>query len=336
MEQSGTAAVPVARRVTLKDVAKAAGVSHQTVSRAINGKGEIDPETQRRVLDVARELRYRPSRYARGLVRPEVLTIGLVVPDVVNPFYPEFIAGVIEAASGRDWQVVVASSENDPVRELSLLRSLGRQVDALVGYLLQADQELEPYVGGLPLVVVDRVEESQTYAVVRIDTEAGLRAGLEHLIERGHRHIGVIECFSPCDPGLRRRTFLDVAHAHRLPVDEDWVVDGDESIAGGGAAFEKLRAAHPDLTAVLAFNDVVGIGVFQAARRLGVAVPTDCALIGFDGLSIGELLEPPLTTVYLDKRRLGELAVHQLARLLAGELPPPVTLGTRLLVRGTT
>jgi LacI family transcriptional regulator len=336
VETNGRISPAAVRRVTLKDVARAAGVSHQTVSRAINSKGEIDPETQRRVLDIARELHYRPSRYARGLVRPEVLTIGLVVPDVVNPFYPEFIAGVIKAAASRDWQVVVASTEDDPLHALTMLRSLGRQVDALVGYLPHSDEELEPYVAGLPLVILDRGADSQTYALVRIDTEAGLRAGLEHLIERGHRRIGLIDCVSSCDPAIRRLTYLDVARTHGLPVDEGWVVVDEQSMAGGASGFESLRTAHPDLTAVMAFNDIVAIGAFQAARRLGVAVPGECALVGFDGLTIGELLEPPLTTLHLDKRRLGELAVHQLDRLLAGELPAPVMLRPQLLVRGTT
>jgi LacI family transcriptional regulator len=336
VEQNGTTSARAGRRVTLRDVAAAAGVSHQTVSRAINGKGEIDPETQRRVLDVARELRYRPSRFGRGLVRPDVMTIGLVVPDVVNPFYPEFIAGVIEAAGGRGWQVVVASTENDPPNELALVRSLGRQVDALVGYFTHTDEELEPYVAGVPLVIVDRGLDSPIHAVVRIDTEAGLRAGLAHLIERGHRRIGMIDCPSTCDPVVRRRTFLDVVHTRALPVDEQWIIVAEHSMAGGGAAFETLLARHPDATAVLAFNDLVAIGAFQAARRLGVAIPADCALVGFDGLSIGELLDPPLTTIHLDKRRIGELAVHQLDQLLADELPPPAMITPHLLVRGTT
>ena len=336
MEQNGTTSARASRRVTLRDVARAAGVSHQTVSRAINGKGEIDPETQRRVLDVARELRYRPSRFGRGLVRPDVMTIGLVVPDVVNPFYPEFIAGVIEAAGGRGWQVVVASTENDPPNELALVRSLGRQVDALVGYFTHTDEELEPYVAGVPLVIVDRGLDSPTHAIVRLDTEAGIRAGLAHLIERGHRRIGLLDCPSACDPVVRRRTFLDVARTQGLPVDEQWIIATEQSMVGGGAAFETLRARHPDATAVLAFNDLVAIGAFQAARRLGVAIPADCALVGFDGLSIGELLDPPLTTIHLDKRRIGELAVHQLDQLLSDELPPPAMVTPHLLVRGTT
>jgi LacI family transcriptional regulator len=317
-------------------VAEAAGVSHQTVSRAINGKGEIDPETQRRVLDVARQLRYRPSRFARGLVRPEVVTVGLIVPDVVNPFFPEFMAGVFTAADQRDWQVLVASTENTRPRELTLVRSLGRQVDALVCYVSHSDAELEPYVGSVPLVIVDRGMDSSTHALVEVDTAAGIRAGMRHLIDRGHRRIGMIDCEPICDPLVRRRVFAEVAKEHALPIDDHWRVVGEQTLDGGAAAFEALHAAHTDLTAVFAFNDIVGIGALRAARRLGIGVPDDCALVGYDGLSVTDLVDPPLTTLYLDKRRLGELAVHQVDQLLAGELPPRAVLAPRLNVRGTT
>nr|WP_286259735.1 LacI family DNA-binding transcriptional regulator [Streptomyces graminofaciens] len=328
--------VRTVKRVTLRDVAQAAGVSHQTVSRAINGKGEIDPGTQQRVLDVARQLRYRPSRFGRGLVRPDVVSVGLIVPDVVNPFFPEFVAGVIAAADERDWQVLVASTENDRSRELALVRSLGQQVDALVGYISHPDAQLEPYVGTVPLVLVDRGLDSSNHALVHIDTAAGIRAGMQHLIDRGHRRIGMIDCECVSAPMLRRRTFLEVVGEHALPVDEGWVVMGEQSPAGGAAAFEALYAARPDLTAVVAFNDLVAIGALRAARRLGVQVPEDCALVGYDGLSVVDLVDPPLTTLHLDKRRLGELAIHQVDQLLAGELPPPIVLTPSLTVRGTT
>ncbi|AYC36228.1 MULTISPECIES: LacI family DNA-binding transcriptional regulator [Streptomyces] len=325
-----------AKRVTLRDVAEAAGVSHQTVSRAINGKGEIDPATQQRVLDVAKRMRYRPSRFGRGLSRPDVVSVGLIVPDVVNPFFPEFVAGVIAAADARDWQVLVASTENDRSRELALLRSLGQQVDALVGYVTHTDAEIEPYVGTMPLVVVDRGMESANHAVVQIDTAPAIRAGMQHLIDRGHRRIGMIDCECRSAPMVRHRTFLDVVGEHDLPVDEGWIVLGEQSPDGGAAAFEALHAAHPDLTAVIAFNDLVAIGALRGARRAGVHVPDDCALVGYDGLSVVDLVDPPLTTLHIDKRRLGELAIHQVDQLLAGELPPPIVLTPTLKVRGTT
>ncbi|GHE69537.1 LacI family DNA-binding transcriptional regulator [Streptomyces capitiformicae] len=281
-------------------------------------------------------MRYRPSRFGRGLVRPDVVSVGLIVPDVVNPFFPEFVAGVIAAADERDWQVLVASTENDRSRELTLVRSLGQQVDALVGYISHPDAQLEPYVGTVPLVLVDRGLDSSNHAVVHIDTAAGIRAGMQHLIDRGHRRIGMIDCECVSAPMVRRRTFLEVVGEHALPVDEGWVVMGEQSPAGGAAAFEALYAARPDLTAVVAFNDLVAIGALRAARRLGVQVPGDCALVGYDGLSVVDLVDPPLTTLHLDKRRLGELAIHQVDQLLAGELPPPIVLTPSLNVRGTT
>jgi LacI family transcriptional regulator len=232
--------------------------------------------------------------------------------------------------------VLVASTENDRSRELALVRSLGQQVDALVGYISHPDAQLEPYAGSVPLVLVDRGLDSSQHALVHIDTAAGIRAGMRHLIDRGHRRIGMIDCACVNAPMLRRSTFLDVVGEHALPVDEDWIVMGEQSPDGGAAAFEALHAARPDLTAVVAFNDLVAIGALRAARRLGVQVPDDCALIGYDGLSVVDLVDPPLTTLHLDKRRLGELAVHQVDRLLAGEQPPPIVLTPSLRVRGTT
>jgi LacI family transcriptional regulator len=325
----------VPKRATLKDVARLAGVSHQTVSRAVNGKGEIDPETRRRVLDAARQLSYRPSRFARGLVRPDLITIGLMVPDVVNPFFPEFIAGVIEAADSRNWQVLIGSTENDRARELPMIRSLGGQVDALVGYLSHSDAELSPYVAGVPVVVVDRDQQPSAYATVRVDVTVGIRRAIDHLVERGHRRIGMIDCPSICDPLVRRQTFLALAGEYGLPIDQGWIATGEQSVAGGGTAFDALRTAHPDLTAVFAFNDMVAIGALRSARHQGIRVPDDCALLGFDGLSIGELLDPPLTTVHIDKRQLGELAVRQVAELLAGRVTTPAVLTPNLVVRGT-
>ena len=317
-------------------MAKAAGVSHQTVSRAINDKGEIDPETRRRVLDAARELRYRPSRFARGLVRPDVITVGLIVQDVVNPFYPEVMAGVIEAAETKGWQVVVGSTQNDRDNELALVRSLGRQVDALIGFLSHSDAELAPYLEGVPLVFMDRHQKT-SHGVVDVDIETGVRQGIQHLVDRGHQRIGMIDCpWEDEDELSRRDCFLATAEELGLPIDQTWIVSGEESMASGEAAFAELRAKHPDLSAVFAYNDLVAIGAHRAARRLGVAVPQDCALLGFDGLSIGELLDPPLTTLRIDKRRMGELAVDQVDGLLAGTAVAQALLPAELVIRGTT
>ena len=334
-EQEQDSAAPSAgKRATLRDVARLAGVSHQTVSRAVNDKGEIDPETRRRVLEAARQLSYRPSRFARGLVRPGTTTVGLIVSDVVNPFFPELIAGVLEAAEQRGWQVLVASTQDDPEREPQLLRSLAGQVDALIAYLFQPDDVVAAAVEGVPLVVMSRRARDATFGAVDIDLETGVRAAVRHLVARGHHRIGMIDCPAAADPA-RRAIFLAEAAEQGLPVAADALAGVEQSMAGGAAGFEQLHAARPDLTAVFTFNDLVALGAYRAARRLGLAIPGDVAVLGFDGLNLGELLDPPLTTIAIDKRRMGELAVAQVQRLLAGGSPQLALLETELLIRGS-
>ncbi|GLY04371.1 LacI family transcriptional regulator [Actinoplanes sp. NBRC 101535] len=324
-----------ARRVTLRDVARVAGVSHQTVSRAINDKGEIDPETRRRVLDAARQLRYRPSRFGRGLVRPATTTVGLVVANVVNPFYPEIIAGVIDAAESRGWKTLISTTQYNADREPALLRSLSDQVDALICYLYQPDDVVAAAIEGVPLVLMSRRPQDPAFAAVDIDIRTGMQAAVSHLLARGHRHIGMIDCPDARDPA-RKEQFLAVAAEHGIPVAADAVASVHQSVAGGEEGLEQLRRDRPDLTAVLSFNDLVAMGAHRAARRQGLAIPGDLALVGFDGLTMGEFLEPPLTTIDIDKRQMGELAVAQVEHLLAGTVPPPALVRPELLIRAST
>jgi LacI family transcriptional regulator len=308
-------------RATIEDVARLAGVSRQTVSRAVNDMPEITPSTKQRVLEAVRALGYRPSRFARGLVKQDTTTVGLIISDLVNPFFPEVAAGVLAAAENRGWHVVVCDTQYRLDRELAALNVLAHQADAIVGYLGSPDDLLERHAAGVPLVLLERLSASPWLGSVGIDIEGGVRAGMRHLVSSGHAKIGMLDGAPYPAQGGRRGYFLSVARELGLPIDQSWVCTCEQSVTGGADAMELLLTEHADLTAVFAFNDLVAVGAVRAARRHGREVPEDCAVLGFDGLQLGELIDPPLTTLHIDKRRLGELAVEQVALILADQAP---------------
>jgi LacI family transcriptional regulator len=310
-----------AGRATIHDVAGLAGVSRQTVSRAINDKGEIDPETKERVLQAARTLDYRPSRFARGLRQRGAVTVGLVISHLTNPYFPEVAAGVLEVAKERGWQVVVAESRGSNDAELEALDTLSHQVDAIVGYFDSSDDVLAEHLPGLPLILLERGPEQTRFGSVGIDVTDGMRQAVAHLVAQGHERIGMLDGAPADNPSVRRLAFLDQIHAHHLPVDEGWVSWSSHDVAGGEAAMADLLDAHPRLTAVVGFNDLIAVGAIRTAQQRSLRIPDDIAVIGFDGLTLGELISPALTSVRIDKGQVGRLAVDQVARMLAGQTP---------------
>ncbi|MFE9613987.1 LacI family DNA-binding transcriptional regulator [Streptomyces sp. NPDC006012] len=320
------------RRVTIHDVARAAGVSRQTVSRALNDKGEIERSTKQRVLDAALALGYRPSRFARGLVRQDTITVGLVIPDLLNPFFTEVAHAALEAARSRGWHVVVYDTADSAQEEFGTLQVIASQVDAVVGYFSRSEGEIEQLARGLPVVLIDREGDTERFSSIRIDGRDGVKAAISYLVEAGHRHIGMLDHAARAQPSGRHAWFADAMAACGLG--DGPVCRADQSVEGGDAALERLLAEHPEVTAVFTFNDVIAIGALRGARRIGRSVPRDLAVIGFDGVGLGALVEPQLSSVALDTRRLGVLAVEQAARLLTGSDPlSPEDLVTRAELR---
>jgi len=319
------------KRVTIRDVAIAAGVSYQTVSRALNDKPEIDATTKERVLDAARELGFRPSRFARALVRQDTTSVGLVIPDLMNPFFTEVASAALEAARKRGWHVVVYDTAGDGEQELGTLEVIGSQVDAIVGYLNAPADVVARYTGGIPVVYIGRESAGASFGSIRVDGEAGIHAAVAHLVAGGRRRIGMLD-HEHAAPSVRRRWYLDAMRAHGL---SGWVIGAVQSVEGGEIGVAALLDAHPDLDGLLTYNDVIAIGAVRRARMLGRRVPQDCAVIGFDGVQIGSLVEPPLSSVRIDTRQLGALAVEQVATLLAGATPEVTTITGTLVLRGT-
>ena len=335
--QAGRADQPLTRvkRATIEDVARLSGVSRQTVSRAVNDKPEIDAETKRRVLEAARTLNYRPSRFARGLIRQDTITLGLVISDIGNPFFPELASGVLRAAQARDWQVVLYDTGDSAERELRTLTSLADQADVGAGFLHSAAGLEHARRLGVPFAVLDAGWDHGRSPGVGTDFAAGVRQAVEHLAARGHRRIGMID--GAGDPlNARRVSFLTVTRELGLDVDESRVEDTACSMEGGVAGMHRLLDRKPDTTAVFTYNDILAVGALRALHSRGVRVPEDCAVVGFDGLPLGELVEPPITSVYVDIQRMGELAVDAAAALLAGQAPEPAVMQPVLRVRSSS
>ncbi len=318
--------------MTIRDVAASAGVSYQTVSRALNDKGEIDAGTKQRVLDTARELGYRPSRFARGLVRQDTTSVGLVIPDLMNPFFTEVASAALEAARRQDWHVVVYDTADDPEQELSTLSVIGSQVDAIVGYLSQPDDVIDQYTSGIPVVYIGRAPGLQRFGAIEVDGEDGVHAAIAHLAGLGRRHIGMLDHESHHGPSKRQHWYIDAMREHGLPTR---VVGSAQSIEGGQQAMAELLDQDPAVDAIFTYNDVIAIGAMRTARSRGRRVPEDCAVIGFDGLQIGTLVEPQLSSVRIDTRQLGVMAIEQVARLLGGVSPEVTTIKADLLLRGS-
>lgn len=295
----------MAKRVTILDVAAEAGVSRQTVTRAMNGTGRISEATRRKVLDAAERLGYRPSRFARSLVtREKTPAMGFVVASFRNPYYTDLAATLLEAAADRGWQITLASTERGMDEALA---RLAPQVDVIVGHLTGTDAHLRQVCGGLPVVRLESEFPSEApptpgVHVVGADLKAGVEEAVSVLRERGAQTFGMVDSANfkrhyGGDAISPRRRWFEQA----VGDDLTGVIVGDESISGGGRAFAELMERHPGTDAVLMFNDLMALGAVQSAHHLGIDVPRHVSIVGVDGLALGGAVEPPLTSIAIDR-----------------------------------
>jgi len=338
------------RRSTIADVARAAGVSKAAVSFAFNTPERLSAETVLRIREIATSLEYRPDPVARMLAQRRTWTIGILTPqglDVIftNPYFGEFSAGVATAAEAAGLAIQFISPLHG-----SLTRAVDRaSVDGIITVGLGADH---PEVGqirrsGIPFVVVDSTALPDEPAI-EVDDEGGARLAAEHLVGLGHRAFLVIGIEPPsATSGLepagvtarRLRGYNAGVASAGLQLTEADMVVGPASMEGGTDAFRRAWAAGARPTAVLVMSDAMAIGAMRAARDLGLRVPEDVSIVGYDDVDVAQFTDPPLTTVHQPIRRKGEEAVRL---LLAGgrhrdegSLEQQL-LETHLVVRGTT
>ena len=337
-------------RPRIADVAREAGVSKTAVSFAFNSPGRLATGTADRIRQVAEELGYTPHPVARMLSQRETRTIGILTPQALsvifsNPFFGEFSEGVAVAAEASGYALSFISPMHG-----SLTSAMGRAtVDGVVAIgLSEGHPELDGIRrAGVPIVMVDSTA-LPNHGAVDVDDVGGARSAADHIIGLGHRDVLIVGV-EPAAPvtsldlhsvtGRRLRGYRQAFESVGVDIPDERVVVGPASIDGGIAAFEAdWRGGHRP-TAVLAMSDAMAIGVMRAVRELGLSVPADISVVGFDDVDLAQHVDPPLTTVHQPIRRKGEEAVRVLLTEVARHdqgRPEHQLLPTRLLIRGST
>ena len=307
--------------VTIADVAREAGVSRQTVSRVLNNKGEIRQETYLRVREVIDRLGYRPSTLARGLATRRTLTIGLIVPDIANPFFADISRGADDAVHEAGFSLLLCNSVEDPEREVELLRTLEqRSVDGVLvcSSRLPEDQLIDLTRRHPAAVLINRCAPDS--CSVCVDDAVGAGLLVRHLLSRGRRTIACL-AGSPASysSSERVRGFVEALVAAGENPDSHPVVRSvPHDIEGGYHAALTLLSQRPDVDAIVCHNDLVAAGVLRACAELSRRVPDDVAVAGADDILLASLITPALTTVRSDRHALGMLAAQMLFEHLNG------------------
>lgn len=333
---------------TVRDVAALAGVSISTVSRALSAPGMVSETTRERVEQAAKKLDYRPNPTARGLRVGRTTTLGLLIPDLENPFFASITKAVQSRARTSGYAVFVADSDEDAGQELELVSMLAAQVDGLVlASPRSSDISLLAAVDGRPAVLLNR--EVDGLASLAVDNVGGVRQSLSHLKALGHRTVAAVSGPAGSWSGAERHRGVESA-GRELGVEVVDVGHFRPTFSGGVAAADLVVASGA--TAVLTYNDLQALGVVDRLRHRGLQVPRDLSVVGFDDVSVATLVSPALTTVRIPLAALGRGAVDLLVEQLDGDAgddlrgdvdlvdegapPPRPRLPVELVVRGTT
>lgn len=326
--------------VTVHDVARAAGVSISTVSRALASPERVAAETRDRVTRIATELGYRPNQAASGLRMGRTHAVGLLVPDLENPYFATVTKAVQARARAEGYEVFVADSDEDPDVEAELIGALASRTDGLlVASPRSDDAELRAALVGVTAVLANRElaggsgAESPEIPCVSVDDADGVAQVLGHLYALGHRKVGVAAGPSSSWSGGRRVAGLKAAAEQR---DVELVELGafQPYFAGGTQAADYALASG--VTAVVAFNDLMALGILDRLRHRGVDVPGEMSVVGFDDVQLATLVSPALTTVHAPLARLGRRAVDLLLARLRGGTSASSQLPVELTIRGST
>ena len=329
------------RQPSIKDIARLARVSHPTVSRALQNSPLVNAKTAEKIRKIAKESGYRASAVARGLVTRRTRTIGLVVTTVADPFTSEVVTGIEQTANDHGYCVFLADSNADPDRERKIVQSFAEQrVDGIIVTSSRVGALYLPLLSEMmvPIVLVNDQHPGAFVHSVMICNQEGSRAVADHLVGLGHRRIAYIgDQFGYQSDTERFAGYREALNAAAIPFLPELVVRGDGKPEAAMRAMDELLALKDPPTAVCCYNDMSALGAMRSIHMQGLRVPEDISIAGFDDLFVASYTQPPLTTVRQPMRRMGQLAMENLIKLMSGqESVVRIKINAELIVREST
>ena len=327
--------VKAGRRITMNDIAHRAGVSLGTVSHVINGNVPVRDEVRARVQKEIDELGYQPNHLSRALRTNRTNLIGMDIPDITNPFFPSVVRGVEDVAFGSSYRLLLCNADNDPAKELAYLNDLRSFMPAGIILIPSNDHKIV-HTDDYPMVCIDRRPlDWKGDSVTTENAKGGYSAG-KHLAQLGHKTVGIIRGpKNVATAGERVRGFLKALHEHNIKVPPEYIQEGIFNQESGHTCAMRLLRLIPRPTAIFAASDLMAVGVLFAIKACKLRCPDDLSLVGFDGLTFTELMEPALTSVVQPSYQLGHAAAQLLLERIKGHNKGPqhIVLKTELRIR---
>jgi len=319
-------------RPTIYDIARLAGVSTATVSKVFNQTGNISEKTRRRILEISRELNYQPNVLASALNGKKTFSLGLLIPDMVNPFFAELARNVEDRAQELGFNLIICNTDNDMKKEVKYIQLLRQKsVDGIiVATGVRNDEFLKELIDqNVPVALVAREMSVLATSTVLVDDFAGGYNATRHLIDLGHKRIAVIaESMSVSSSKERVRGYRHALEEAGLDYAEELVAASDFSIESGRETAQAILRQAERPTAIFACNDLLAIGAMQAAKELGIRVPEELSVVGFDNTILASITDPPMTTVAQPIRAMG----HQVVDLIVSEINETSTVKQRVVL----
>ncbi|ACL69215.1 LacI family DNA-binding transcriptional regulator [Halothermothrix orenii] len=329
--------------VTIKDIAKKANVSVTTVSRVLNNKPDVSEKTKSKILKIINELGYNPNGVARGLVLNRTHTIGLIIPDIRNPFFPEVARGIEDKAKEYGYSVIYCNTDNKKEEEKKAVELLlNKRVDGIILSLSMNNRDELDRIKkqGCPIVQIDRKVPDANYPTVTIDNLISAYNATKHLINLGHKYIAHITGNLDTKTGQDRLNgYKKAMHERGIHISQEWIIEGDYSKESGYKNMKRILNLKNRPTGIFIANDLMAIGAYKAVFESKLNIPEDISIIGHDDIELASLVNPELTTMAQPKYEMGKHAARLLIQEIEGsdqDNNQNILLNTELVVRGST